>query len=397
MPDFDEAITDELNQLEHSSLRRSLRSIDSPQGIRIRSDEAELVNFSSNDYLGLANHPALIESGQKALVDFGVGAGSSRLICGNLPPHIELEEALADFKGTEAAITFATGYAAAIGAVCSILGKGDVVILDKLVHASLVDAARSSGAIIRVFRHNDLGGLEKRLKWANEKHPEARKLIVTESVFSMDGDLAPLLNIVELKERYGAWLMVDEAHATGLFGDGRSGLIQEFNLTDRVEIQMATLGKALGAAGGAICGSRQLIDLLINKARSLIYSTAPPPCSAAAAKAAITLVRSQEGESRRQQLWAMTENLKTTLIECGHAPGIVRSPIVPLIIGDEQETMSFAEHLREPGILVPGIRYPTVARGQARLRFTITADHNLDDLAILRQALQATLPTVDEA
>lgn len=389
MAELNDIIADELADLEQSGLLRSLRTLDSPQSPHVVSDGEELLNFSSNDYLGLANHPALVEAGQKALAEFGAGAGASRLICGGQKPHQELESALAEFKGTEAALTFATGYAAAVGTVCSVVGKGDVVILDKLVHACIVDAAKLSGATIRVFPHNDLGGLEKRLKWADEKHPQARKLVITESVFSMDGDLAPLLNIVELKEQYGAWLMVDEAHATGLFGEGRSGLIQEFGVGDRVEIQMATLGKALGASGGAICGSRKLIDLLINQARPFIYSTAPPPCSAAATTAAISLVRSQEGETRRQRLWAMTENLKTTLLESGHAPGIVRSPILPLILGDEAKTMAMAGQLQEAAILVPGIRYPTVARGQARLRFTITADHNLDDLAKLQSALSS--------
>lgn len=397
MPDLDDVIADDLSELEQAGLLRSLYTIDSPQGTSINVDGAPLLNFSSNDYLGLANHPGMIEAGQKALADFGVGAGASRLICGNLSPHAELEEALADFKQTEAALTFSTGYATAMSAVCSVMGKGDVIILDKLVHASIVDAAKFSSATIRVFRHNDLEGLEKRLHWANEKHPDARKLVITESVFSMDGDLAPLLNIVELKEQYGAWLMVDEAHATGLFGDNRSGLVQEFGLGDRVEIQMATLGKALGSSGGAICGSRKLIDLLVNRARPLMYSTAPPPCSAATAKAAIELVRSQEGETRRQRLWAMTENLKSTLIESAHPPGIVRSPIIPLILGDEKEAMTASENLRAAGVFVPGIRYPTVARGQARLRFTITASHGLDDLAGLKEALGSISNKSDEA
>lgn len=396
MPDFDATLAAELESIESAKLRRSLRTIDSPQGIRINIRDRELINFSSNDYLGLANHPDLLAAGRQALDQFGAGAGSSRLICGTQKPHQQLEEALADFKGTQAALSFSTGYSAATGAICSLVSKGDVIILDKLVHASIVDAARQSGAQIRVFRHNDLDGLEKRLKWANEKHPAARCLVATESVFSMDGDLAPLLNIAELKDKFGAWLMVDEAHATGLFGDARSGLIQEFGISEHVDIQLATLGKALGCAGGAICGKRVLIDLLINKARSFMYSTAPPPAMAAMACRALELVRGQEGETRRQRLWAMVENLKTTLLEVGCAPGIVRSPIVPLILGDEELAMSAAECLNEAGIHVPGIRYPTVAKGQARLRFTITADHTLSDLETLSSGLRG-IPNVSAA
>lgn len=386
MPDFADTLNTDLEKIRSANLFRSLRSIDGPQQPHILQGKRELLDFSSNDYLGLANHPALIDAGQKALGDFGLGSGASRLVCGTHKPHAELEEAMAEFKGTDAALTFATGYAAATGAICSIMGKGDVIILDKLVHASIIDGAKLSGAQIRVFRHNDLEDLEKKLKWATEKHPDSRRLIVTESVFSMDGDLAPLPNIVELKERHGAWLMVDEAHATGLFGSHRSGLVEELGVSDQVEIQLATMGKALGCSGGAICGSRRLIDLLINRARPFIYSTAPPPAMAASTLAAIDLIRSQEGETRRQRLWAMVENLKTLLIESGRPPGTVQSPIIPLILGDEEATMAAAEKLMAAGINVPGIRYPTVSKGAARLRFTITASHTMDDLVALQNA-----------
>jgi len=398
MPDFDAFLSEQLESIEAAGLRRQLRVSDTAQGARLRLDGRELINFSSNDYLGLAAHPELVEAGRRALEQFGLGAGAARLICGSQRPHYQLEEGLADFKGTEAALSFSTGYAAAVGAITALVGKGDVVILDKFVHASIVDGARLSGALIRVYPHNDLNALEKRLKWAAEKHPKARKLVVTESVFSMDGDLAPLLNIAELKERHGAWLMVDEAHATGLYGRQRAGLVEEYGLRDRVELQLVTLGKALGCAGGAICGRRALIDLLINRARPFIYSTAPPPSIAAAASCAVELLRGPEGESRRQRLWAMVEHLKTTLIQSGHAPGIVRSPIVPLILGGEARATETADQLREAGLYVPAIRYPTVSKGQARLRFAISADHTLDDLEALSSALRklSTEQTADE-
>ncbi len=394
---FDEVLQSDLAELESNSLRRSLRQLDSGQGIRIRIGEREFLNFSSNDYLGLSNHPALVEAGQAALADYGAGAGASRLICGSLPPHRQLEEAIANFKQTEAAALYSTGYSAATGAICAVLGKSDVIIIDKLVHASIVDAARLSGAKLRVFRHNDLSDLEAKLRWTNEKHPQARKLVVTESVFSMDGDLAPLLNVADLKDQYGAWLMVDEAHATGFFGERRSGLVEEFGLTGRVEIQMATLGKALGAAGGVICGSQTLIDTLINSSRPFIYSTAPPPVVAACALAGLEIVRSQEGEQRRQELWAMVENLKTTLLELGIPPGVVRSPILPTIIGDEADAIEKSEKLAAAGVYVPAIRYPTVARDSARLRFTITADHSLEELEQLKIALSAPSPDAETA
>jgi 8-amino-7-oxononanoate synthase len=392
MPDLESVIDEELKQLRVQDLYRNPICLAGAQGPIIRIDGREFVNFSSNDYLGLNGHPALRETAQRAIADFGVGAGASRLICGSLSPHRELEEALAGFKGTEAALLFATGYAATNGVITSLLGRDDVIIVDKLVHASVVDAARLSGARLRVFHHNHLADLEKKLAWASTRHPGSRVLIVTESVFSMDGDLAPLLNIVELKERFGAWLMVDEAHATGLFGERRSGLVEEFGLTDRIEIQLVTLGKALGVAGGAVCGRRSLIDLLINRARPFIYSTAPPPAQAAAAKAAVELVQTSAGQELRQRLWAMVEHLKTALLAAGLAPGVVRSPIVPIIIGSETAALGRFAALRNQGVFVPAIRFPTVARNSARLRFTITAGHTLEHLAVLVAALSHPAP-----
>ena len=367
--------------------------MDSAAGTRVRVGGRELLNFSANDYLGLAQHPALKEAAVKAVEQYGAGSGASRLVCGSLAVHHELEEVLAAFKGTEAALSFSTGFAAAQGAIVALLDKGDVLIVDKLVHACIVDAAKVCGASLRVFRHNDLNDLEAKLEWAAKQRSagsgqrSARILVVTESVFSMDGDLAPLRDIVELKERFGAWLMVDEAHGTGLFGERRSGLVEEFGLTGRMEIQMATLGKALGAAGGAICGSRQLVDLLVNRARSLVFSTAPAPAAAAAARAGVAIIQSQEGETRRQRLWLLVEELKRALIGAGLPPSAVRAPIVPVVVGAESRAMALSGALREAGVFVPAIRFPTVARGAARLRFTVSAAHTAEDLIELRGAL----------
>jgi glycine C-acetyltransferase/8-amino-7-oxononanoate synthase len=305
------------------------------------------------------------------------------LICGSLAPFHELEEALAQFKATEAALTFSTGYAAAIGTICALLGKDDIIILDKLVHACIVDTAKLSGAKIRVFAHNDLEDLEAKLRWASEQ-AGAKTLIVTESIFSMDGDASPLREIVALKSKYGSWLMVDEAHATGLFGKNGRGLADEFGVSNQIEIQMGTLGKALGASGGYICGSRALIDLLVNRARSFIFSTAPVSAAAAAATAGIEIAQSAEGGQRRKNLLANIEDLNSKR-KTQNAK--LRSAIVPIILGDETKAIEAAAQLRAHNIFVPAIRYPTVARSSARLRITLTAAHSSDDVGILASAL----------
>ena len=388
MTEFDDFLKRELLALEDEDLLRSLRCIDSPQGTRIQIDGRELLNFSSNDYLGLANDSRLKAAASEAIEKFGVGAGASRLISGSLGPHHELEESLAAFKKTEAALVFSTGYVTAIGTLCALLGTGDAIILDKLVHASIVDAARLSGAKMRVFSHNDLNDLEDILKWAANRRAndsQAKVLIVTESVFSMDGDLAPLAEVVRLKEKYGAWLMIDEAHATGLYGRQGAGCVAESGLENRVEIQMGTLGKAFGAAGGYICGSRTLIDFLINRARSFIFSTAPMPAASTAAMAALELIQSKEGDERRAALWARAAELRKILgIE---QQSTARSAILPLIVGDEAAALNQARLLFDRGIFVPAIRYPSVARGRARLRFTVTSAHTQENLEMLASAL----------
>jgi 8-amino-7-oxononanoate synthase len=391
---FDQQLEEQLEQLRADGLYRELRRVDSPQGTRISVNGQSLLNFSSNDYLGLANHPALREAAARASAEWGAGCGASRLVCGSLGVHHELEEALAVFKGTAAALTFSTGYATALGTIGALLGKDDVIIIDKLVHACVVDAARLCGAKLRVFAHNNPNDLEKKLKWAtahtrNSKLEtrNTRTLVVTESVFSMDGDLAPLREIIELKDKYGAWLMLDEAHATGLFGEHRRGLAEACELADRVEIQMGTLGKALGAAGGYICSSRPLIDLLVNRARSFIFSTAPVPAAAAAATAAIRLVQSDEGEVHRARLWQNVDQTKNALINAGWPLPPVQSAIIPLMVGDELKAVELATALRGQHMLIPAIRYPTVARGAARLRLTVTAAHTPEDIAALQSSL----------
>ena len=386
---FDEDLSGRLAALREQNLFRELRRVDSAQGPRIAIGGKTFLNFSANDYLGLAHHPALKAAAIHAVEKFGAGAGASRLICGSLAPFHELEETLADFKQTEAALTFSTGYAAAVGTITALCGKDDIIILDKLVHACIVDAAKLSGAKLRVFAHNDLEDLEDKLRWANESklaigNRQSAILIVTESIFSMDGDAAPLREIVALKEKYGAWLMVDEAHATGIIGENGRGLAEALGVSGQIEIQMGTLGKALGASGGYICGRRALIDFLVNRARSFIFSTAPVPAAAAAATAAIKLVQSAEGKTLRAQLQQRVAEFKLAI---GNGKWEMPAAIVPLILGDENKTLAAATKLREQGIFVPAIRYPTVARGAARLRVTFSAAHTAADVSELVAAL----------
>jgi len=388
MNDFDGEMARRLAALRADGLWRELRRVETPQSPRLRIGGQTLLNFASNDYLGLANDPAVREAAIRAVEQYGAGAGASRLVCGSLAPHHALDEALAAFKGVEAALSFSSGYASALGALGALLGRGDFVILDQRVHASIVDAARLCGAKLRVFNHNDLDSLEARLKWvrARASARKARALVVTESVFSMDGDHAPLRELAALKERYGAWLMVDEAHAVGLYGARGRGLAAALGVSERIEVQMGTLGKAMGAAGGYLCGSRALVDCLINRARPFLFSTAPVPAAVAAAAAGVRLAQSRTGEERRARLW---QNVARLLPAAPARAPTDRSAIIPIRIGDEARALAIADALRAREIFLPAIRYPTVARGAARLRLTVTAAHTPADLDQLQAALDA--------
>lgn len=376
--EMDATLAGRLNDLRAAGLQRRLRVLDGPQGTRVRIDGRDLVNFSSNDYLGLASHPALVEAALAESRLSGFGAGASRLVSGTLRAHGDLEDAIAAFEGAPAALAFSSGFAAAAGTVPALCGSGDVVILDKLSHACLVDAARASGADLRVFPHNDCAKLESHLKWAREKRPRANILVIAEAVYSMDGDTCPLEEIVELKERHGAWLLLDEAHATGVIGEGGRGLAHDRGLGERVDIRMGTLGKAVGAHGGFIAGSAVLRDYLIQRARSFVFSTAPPPPLAAAAKKGIELLQSPEGERRRRELWGNLALLAGVL--CAPSPA---SAILPVVLGGESVAMDASKCLLDAGFLVPAIRYPTVAKGAARLRITVSADHTREEIEAL--------------
>lgn len=373
----------ELAGLEAAGLLRTLRPLDSPAGPRVTRDGRELWNFASNDYLGLATHPALAEAFIEGVKRYGAGAAASRLVSGSLPPHRALEEALAAAKGCEAALLFSSGYATATGCLPALAGKSDVLVLDKLCHACLIDGARLSGATIRVFPHNDVAKLERLLESLRAKQPAARIVVVTESVFSMDGDLCPLREIVDAKDRHGALLFLDEAHAFGVLGPGGMGLAAELGLQGRVDFQMGTFSKAAGLSGGYLATGREWRDLLVNRARSFIYSTAPPPALAHAALAALALIRSAEGDALRQDLRA---NL-AALAAPGHP-----SPVVPLVLGENATALAAARQLEDLGFLVPAIRFPTVPRGTARLRISLSARHPRPAVEALRDALKDWKP-----
>ncbi len=382
MRTFDE----ELHALREASLLRTLRRVDGPQQPRVDVDGRAVLNFSSNDYLGLASSPEVKEALIRGVERWGAGSGASRLVCGTQSPHAALEEALASFKGTGAALTFSSGYAAAVGTLTALLGPEDTVILDKLCHASLIDGARLSGAVLRVFPHNRTERLAELLAKTRAKAPaHARVLVVTESIFSMDGDRAPLAEIAALTQEHGALLMVDEAHAFGICGAQGRGLADESGIVP--DIHMGTLSKAAGLHGGYICGTRSLIDLLINRARSFIYSTAPPPAVAAAAGDVVRdMLPGPVGEVRRAKLWSLLARF------AGRMNGAVREPqsaIVPLVIGGEAEALQRSAALLDAGCLIPAIRYPTVARGTARLRLTFSAAHEPGDVDRLARALTA--------
>jgi 8-amino-7-oxononanoate synthase len=371
-------IEEELEQIRQQGLWRQL----TPHSRMGACHESGPISFASNDYLGLSQHPAITSAFYEGLEQYGHGSASSRLICGTSVAHTELENRLAALKGTDRALTFSSGFATAMGTIPALLGKDDFVVLDKLSHACLIDAAKLSTATLRVFPHNHLAKLESILQQIRSRHGSApRILIVTESVFSMDGDLAPLREIVELKQRYDAWLLVDEAHGFGVLGPHGAGLAEELALQGRIDLQMGTLSKAAGLAGGFIAASSPVIDLLINRARSFIFSTAPPPALAHAAVCALEIIASPEGQFLRQQLQERIHDFTIGLLPDPH-----RSPIVPLILGSNEAALRASQQLTQKGFVVPAIRYPTVPRNLARLRVSLSAVHTPHAVMALREA-----------
>ena len=372
-----------LRQLAANGLLRTLRPLDSAPGVAVVREGRPLANFSSNDYLGLAGHPALAAALIEGVGRYGAGSTASRLVCGSQTPHQQLEDALAAAKQTAAALTFSSGFATAIGTIPAVVGQGDVVILDKLSHACLVDAARLSGATLRVFPHNDLDKLERLLVGIRAKAATARILVVTESIFSMDGDLCPLREIVDLTETHAALLLLDEAHAVGVLGEHGMGLAEALGLQGRIAFQMGTFSKAVGLSGGYLAASREWIDLLVNRARSFVFSTAPPPALAHAVLAALRLIGAAEGARLRADLAA---NIGLFQQAAGR-PKMSRTAIQPIRLGSNETALAAAAALESAGFLVPAIRYPTVPRGTARLRISLSAAHSPAAIQQLAQAL----------
>jgi 8-amino-7-oxononanoate synthase len=371
-----------LEERKAGGLLRMLKAADWRRNGVICFDGREFVDLSSNDYLGLADHPKLKEAAKEAIEKFGTGAGASRLLSGNLRLHEKLEEATAKFKGKEAALVFNSGYQANVGIISAVCGSCDAVYADKLSHASILDGVSLSGAKLFRFAHNDVGHLESLLK--NTAGDFADKLIVTESVFSMDGDKAPLRELAELKERYGGRMLIDEAHATGVFGPQGSGLAAAEGVTERIELIMGTFSKAMGSFGGFVAGSRQMIDYLVNTSRAFIYSTALPPAVIAANIAAIGIVEA-EG-FRRTTLLENAAFLRGALAGKGfEIKG--DSQIVPVIVGDSGKAIEKAERLREAGFWVLPIRPPTVPQNQARLRLSVNFGHKRGDLERLAECM----------
>ncbi len=380
---WEQRIADDLRVLEDRHLLRCLRVVEDGDGVRIRLDGREVVNCSSNDYLGLSHHPVVAGAVRQVVDRLGWGAGASRLISGSTSLHHELEEAIARFKGTEAAIIYGSGYLANLGVVTALVGHGDVVYSDRLNHASLVDAAVLSRARHRRYRHGDIAHVRELV--ASET-VSGKRLLVTETVFSMDGDVAPLRELVTACQSRDVMVMVDEAHGTGVCGERGAGVVEQLGLgADDVDVQMGTLSKALGGIGAYVAGSRALIDYLVNASRSFIYTTALPAAAAAASLAALKLV--QQEPERRQRLWANAQFLHGALHREGFDIGRTETPIIPILIGDPERTMQLSQLLLEAGFYLQGIRPPTVPRGQSRLRLTVTSEHSRSDLERLMETL----------
>ena len=387
-----ETISNELKKIKESGLFRELNILEGAQGPHVKIKGRTYISFCSNNYLGLANHPEVVKAVEDAVGKYGWGAGASRLVSGNTELHQALEDEISKFKRKEAAIVFPTGYMANIGTICSLVSSGDLIICDRLNHASIIDGCRLSGATFRVYPHRDVGKLENILKKSKEC---PRKLIVTDTVFSMDGDLAPLPDIVRIAHEYNAMVMADEAHGTGVFGENGRGVVEHFNLDKKVNIIMGTLSKAVGSLGGFVTGNSDLISYLRNKARTFMYTTALPPAACAASIAGIKLI--QRDHSLRESLWRNVHYVKERLKLLNLNVTSLESPIIPIIIGNAKKAVDVSGFLFESGILIPAIRPPTVPDESSRLRITIMATHTRADLDKLLDVLESSQICIKES
>ena len=365
----------ELSSLREQGLYRRLRVLDGEQRATTTIDHRSVVNLSSNNYLGLTTHPKLRQRALEAIERFGVGSGSVRTIAGTMAIHVELEEKLAAFKQTEAAVVFQSGFTANAGTVSSILGRDDVIVSDALNHASIIDGARLSRATIKVFPHRDVAAARAILEGLPRTQ---RALLITDGVFSMDGDLGALPELCDLADAFGAIMMVDDAHASGVFGRNGRGTVDHFGLHGRVDVQVGTLSKAIGALGGYVAGSRALIDFLCHRARPFLFSTSHPPAVAAACLAALEVLESEPELIER--LWENTRFFKGGLGNLGFDTGVSESPITPVMVGEGGRAMRFSDRLFESGVFAQGIGFPTVPEGKARVRTIVTATHTREEL-----------------
>src|ERR671927_90541 len=369
-------LSEQLNDLKQKGTYFRLRVLEDEQAPVCTFDGKKVINLASNNYLGLTTHPKLREAALEATREYGVGSGAVRTIAGTMKIHMELEEKIARFKNVEACVVFQSGFTANAGTVSAILGKEDFIISDELNHASIIDGARLSRAKILVFRHKDVAHAEEQL--ASVKDQPGRKLLITDGVFSMDGDIGPLPALCDLAERYGAIMMVDDAHASGVLGRNGRGTIDHFGVHGRVDIQVGTLSKAIGAIGGYVCGSRDLIEFLYHRARPFLFSTSHPPSVVLACMAALDVL--MEEPEIIERLWDNTRFFKEGLHRLGFNTGISESPITPVIAGEGAKAMLLSDKLFERGVFAQGIAFPTVARDKARVRTIVTATHSREDL-----------------
>jgi len=379
-------LSDELKRLREQKLYQKLRILETEQLPVSRFDGREVVNLSSNNYLGLTTHPKLKQRALEAIEKFGVGSGAVRTIAGTMAVHMGLEEKIARFKRVEASVVFQSGFTANAGTVQAILGRDDVIVSDELNHASIIDGCRLSRAEIKVFPHKDVEACEKILKELSGH--KGRKLLITDGVFSMDGDIAPLPQLVELAERYGCIMMIDDAHASGVLGSNGRGTVDHFNLHGRVDIQVGTLSKAIGALGGYVCSTRDTIEFLYQRARPFLFSTSHPPSVAATCIAAFEVL--EEEPQLIERLWANTEFFKEGLKTRGFNTGASETPITPVMVGDAALAHEFSRQLFGAGVFAPSIGYPTVPQGKARLRTIVTATHSREQLSRALEILATT-------
>jgi glycine C-acetyltransferase len=384
-------LTAQLEELKARGTFFKLRQLEDAQAPVCTYDGRKVINLASNNYLGLCNHPKLEEAAIRAIREHGVGSGAVRTIAGTMRIHMELEEKIARFKNVEACVVFQSGFTANAGTVGSILGKDDFILSDELNHASIIDGARLSRAKIKVFRHKDVAHCEELLKEI-ENEP-GRKLIITDGVFSMDGDIGPVDELAALAEKYGAIMMVDDAHASGVLGRNGRGSVDHFNVHGKVDVQVGTLSKAIGALGGYVCGSRDLIDFLYHRARPFLFSTSHPPSVAATCIAAFYILENEP--ERIERLWANTGYFKQQLESAGFDIGgrttpASETPIIPIILGDGRRTMEFSRELFAQGLMATGIAFPTVPEGKARVRIIMTSEHTHEQLDQALQILTTT-------